>query len=121
MNTSKLCIWLRQNSAGIYRPAADAANEIEHLRAERDALSLELAAAREALETIRQNGESPNRWQWDCVVAKEALSTPAPAVSNIEAVLKSAEKFEPLWAHGYGYHIAAQSLADAVRNLRGEK
>jgi hypothetical protein len=119
MNTSELCIWLRQNSAGIYRPAADAANEIEHLRAERDALSLELAAAREALEEIIRM-PTPTGALLRSVAKRFINSTPS-AVSNIEAVLKSAEKFEPLWAHGYGYHIAAQSLADAVRNLRGEK
>jgi hypothetical protein len=31
MNRTELCAWLRANSSGIYRPAADAAAEIERL------------------------------------------------------------------------------------------
>ena len=33
MNRTELCEWLRANSSGIYRPAADAAVEIEYLSA----------------------------------------------------------------------------------------
>ncbi len=28
---------------------------------------------RDALEVIRQAGDTPNRWQWDCIIAREAL------------------------------------------------
>ena len=33
MNSNELCHWLRANSSGVYRPAAEAANEIERLTA----------------------------------------------------------------------------------------
>jgi hypothetical protein len=33
---TELCAWLRANSSGIYRPAAEAADEIEHLAAAKD-------------------------------------------------------------------------------------
>ena len=36
MGRSELCAWLRANSSGIYRPAAEAAEEIEHLAASKD-------------------------------------------------------------------------------------
>jgi hypothetical protein len=32
MDPTELCMWLRANSSGIYRPAAEAADEIERLR-----------------------------------------------------------------------------------------
>lgn len=32
MNQAQLCKWLRDNSSGIYRPAVDAAAEIEQLQ-----------------------------------------------------------------------------------------
>lgn len=31
MNLTELCKWLRSNSSGVYRPAAEAANQIERL------------------------------------------------------------------------------------------
>ena len=31
MKNKELCAWLRANSSGVYRPAADAADEIERL------------------------------------------------------------------------------------------
>jgi hypothetical protein len=43
-----------------------AASKIEHLQAENQRL-------RDALEVIRQAGDTPNRWQWDCIIAREAL------------------------------------------------
>lgn len=36
MGRTELCAWLRANSSGDYRPAAEAADEIEHLAAARD-------------------------------------------------------------------------------------
>ena len=36
MGRTELCAWLRANSSGIYRPAAEAADEIEHLAAAKD-------------------------------------------------------------------------------------
>ena len=33
MSRTELCAWLRANSSGAYRPAAEAADEIEHLAA----------------------------------------------------------------------------------------
>ena len=36
MGQTELCKWLRENSSGIYRPASDAADEIEHLAASKD-------------------------------------------------------------------------------------
>lgn len=36
MTLTELCGWLRANSSGIYRPAAEAAEEIEHLAAAKD-------------------------------------------------------------------------------------
>jgi hypothetical protein len=129
MNTSELCIWLRQNSAGIYRPAADAANEIEHLRAENVRLSLELAAAREALNWIANIETGGPVYQYRRVLvdkAREALS-PYSAVSAIEAVLKTAEEWSAGWYNPNGLSVSNVSrminnaLFEAVRSLRGEK
>jgi hypothetical protein len=36
MGRTELCAWLRANSSGDYRPAAEAADEIEHLAAAKD-------------------------------------------------------------------------------------
>ena len=36
MTRTELCAWLRANSSGDYRPAADAADEIEHLAAAKE-------------------------------------------------------------------------------------
>ena len=36
MGRTELCQWLRDNSSGIYQPAADAADEIEMLAAAKD-------------------------------------------------------------------------------------
>ena len=36
MGRTELCAWLRANSSGVYRPAAEAADEIEHLAAAKD-------------------------------------------------------------------------------------
>jgi hypothetical protein len=36
MGRSELCAWLRANSSGDYRPAAEAADEIEHLAEAKD-------------------------------------------------------------------------------------
>ena len=36
MGRTELCAWLRANSSGIYRPAAEAADEIEMLSAAKD-------------------------------------------------------------------------------------
>lgn len=43
---AELCQWLRDNSSGIYRPAAEAATELERLTAE-------LAAARAEMERYK--------------------------------------------------------------------
>jgi hypothetical protein len=34
MNDKDLCQWLRDNSSGVYRPSAEAADRIEQLKAE---------------------------------------------------------------------------------------
>jgi chromosome segregation ATPase len=90
----------------------------------------DLKAAESALAAERQKREEAERvrscisciFVQQVIVLKERAEALAAEVKKREeAVLKAAEKFEPLWAHGYGYHIAAQSLADAARNLRGEK
>ena len=36
MGRTELCAWLRANSSGIYRPAAEAADEIEYLARAQD-------------------------------------------------------------------------------------
>ena len=36
MTTTELTKWLRENSSGVYRPAAEAADLIEKLQSERD-------------------------------------------------------------------------------------
>lgn len=50
MGRSELCAWLRANSSGIYRPAAEAADEIEHLA----------ATAASHFEQAMLNGEKAN-------------------------------------------------------------
>jgi len=52
MKRPELCLWLRANSSGIYRPAAEAANEIERL---------EKAATRllKALERLDEGSREP--------------------------------------------------------------
>jgi hypothetical protein len=47
MSETELCAWLRANSSGIYRPAAEAADTIERLTAE-------LAAARETARRLME-------------------------------------------------------------------
>ena len=52
MNTPKLKKWLRENSAGVYRPAAEAADLIEDLEHQRDAAVM---LAGELIAIIRVN------------------------------------------------------------------
>jgi len=77
MGTTELRQWLRQNSAGIYRPAAEAADEIEALVAARDqhfrqainngAAAFEARAERDAL---RKDAERYRKLE---AAAKEGL------------------------------------------------
>jgi hypothetical protein len=61
MGRSELCAWLRANSSGDYRPAAEAADEIEHL-AESAASHFKQAMLNgEAANEFRQDAE---RYRW---------------------------------------------------------
>ena len=52
MKTSDLCKWLRNNSSGIYRPARDAADLIEHLTARAEAAEAENSTLRALLPKL---------------------------------------------------------------------
>lgn len=67
MDQANLCNWLRENSAGVYRPAAEAASEIERLQALVDKYASE-------------------RKVWRCRVGNEVFST------HDEGVARSWEK-----------------------------
>ena len=86
MGRSELCAWLRANSSGDYRPAADAATEIEMLAEAKDnhfAQAMANGAAareyREEAEALRKDAE---RWRWwrAQVWGFRALGSARPAV-----------------------------------------
>ncbi len=52
MERGELCEWLRANSAGIYRPAAEAATEIEVLARKCERLLGMLREARDTIDTL---------------------------------------------------------------------
>ena len=88
MGRSELCTWLRANSSGIYRPAADAADEIEYIAAVSDGHFLQamrngakVNELRDALEAIAAldpatNSEDGfNEWgEADCFRQAQALA-----------------------------------------------
>lgn len=55
MKTNKeLCEWLRQNSSGIYRTAAEAAGEIERLENENKTLAEEVRKLRNYRSSVEE-------------------------------------------------------------------
>jgi hypothetical protein len=58
MTTPELTQWLRDNSSGVYRPAAEAADVIEQLQRERDRLE-------EALKKIRTTTQGYCYGSWE--------------------------------------------------------
>lgn len=83
MTRTELCAWLRANSSGIYRPAADAADEIEYLAKASDghfrqamengAKANELRAALERLIACYSVSHSPASRQDAWEQAKRAV------------------------------------------------
>jgi uncharacterized protein (DUF1501 family) len=109
MGRSELCAWLRANSSGIYRPAAEAADEIEHLAAAKDqhfAQAMENGAKanayREALEhVVRVMGPKAPPCCDGCETERtEALSTARDVLAPPNAVLtgpaRRPQRGEPL-------------------------
>lgn len=99
MGRSELCAWLRANGSGIYRPSAEAADEIEHLAAAKDqhfAQAMENGASvnayRAALERIAaldpatESEEGFNEWgEADCFNKAQEMARAVLAPPNVRA------------------------------------
>ena len=101
MGRTELCQWLRDNSSGIYRPAADAADDIEHL-------------AQAAAGNFRQamlNGEEAQVAQQRCDALRRALEIIAVG----DAQNPQAQAAEELIALGYWRDIPEARTPVVVR------
>ena len=119
MGRSELCAWLRANSSGIYRPAAEAATEIEMLAEAKDnhfAQAMANGAAalqyRDEAEALRKDAE---RWRKLEAHATEQLLHPSRAACESMPDLRTHWKLPVLMCSGpVGGHV---SFADAVDAL----
>lgn len=101
MGRSELCAWLRANSSGNYRPAAEAADEIEHLAAAKDqhfAQAMENGASANAyravleriaaLDPATDSEEGFNEWgEADCFNKAQAMARAVLAPPNVPVEL----------------------------------
>lgn len=77
MDDNQLIAWLRENSSGVYRPSAEAADRIEALLAERDALRKQLPPA-----SILMVGDGEHRRVPPALAWTEILDTTPHLQSN---------------------------------------
>ena len=101
MGRTELCAWLRANSSGIYRPAAEAADEIEHLAAASDqhfAQAMKNGASANAyravleriaaLDPATDSEDGFNEWgEADCFNKAQAMARAVLVLPNVRAKL----------------------------------
>lgn len=87
MSRTELCAWLRANSSGCYRPAADAADEIEMLSSAKDQHFAQAMA----------NGEKVNEYRAALLNLRAAMldAKNTNIVDYIDAVLTPHHRQQP--------------------------
>ena len=101
MTRTELCAWLRANSSGIYRPATDAADEIEQLAAAKEqhfaqamangAKANEYRSALEKIAALDYKNAATNCAAYHAVhIATEACNTAHNVEFSVAAPLSGA-------------------------------
>lgn len=101
MDNKKLCQWLRDNSSGVYRPAAVAAERIECLLAELKRIQDALVKTEDRKKWWMGNAEAIAKERGDLFIAGEAMAKDAfeaGLISKVEAWDEAAQPMRDMMA-----------------------